>query len=198
MRVRPVGAEQEFPVDVRVVSATNKDVIAQVVTDRFRKDLYGRLAQWLIHLPPLRERREDILPLADALLLRIGAELGKPGLRLTPEAAAWVRAQPWLGNVRELANSLERASILAERLQISSDLLIPAGPSKSGAADYNERLSQQRAESIVALIAQTSRDARSRFKAAGRGFQDTIVGTGANDATDAIDRRVEFRVRSCT
>jgi len=50
----------------------------------------------------------------------------------------------------------------------------------------------------VVLIAQTSRDARARFKAAGRGFQDTIVGTGANDATDAIDRRVEFRVRSCT
>lgn len=70
--------------------------------------------------------------------------------------------------------------------------------SKSGSPDYNERLSLQRAESIVGIIAQTSRDARTRFKAAGRGFQETIVGTGANDATDAIDRRVEFRVRNCT
>ena len=69
--------------------------------------------------------------------------------------------------------------------------------SKSGSAEYNDRLSLQRAESIVALIAQTSRDARTRFKSAGRGFQETIVGTGANDATDAIDRRVEFRVRTC-
>ena len=69
--------------------------------------------------------------------------------------------------------------------------------SKSGSAEFNERLSQQRAESIVALIMQTSRDARTRFKSAGRGFQETIVGTGANDATDAIDRRVEFKVRSC-
>ena len=69
--------------------------------------------------------------------------------------------------------------------------------SKSGAMEYNDRLSLQRAESIVALIGQTSRDARTRFKPAGRGFQETIVGTGANDATDAIDRRVEFKVRSC-
>ncbi len=69
--------------------------------------------------------------------------------------------------------------------------------SKSGSMEYNDRLSLQRAESIVALIGQTSRDARTRFKAAGRGFQETIVGTGANDATDAIDRRVEFKVRSC-
>ena len=69
--------------------------------------------------------------------------------------------------------------------------------SKSGTTEYNDRLSLQRAESIVALIGQTSRDARTRFKAAGRGFQETIVGTGANDATDAIDRRVEFKVHAC-
>ena len=69
--------------------------------------------------------------------------------------------------------------------------------SKSGAAEYNDRLSLQRAESIVTLISQTSADTRTRFKSAGRGFQDTIVGTGANDATDAIDRRVEFKVREC-
>ena len=69
--------------------------------------------------------------------------------------------------------------------------------SKSGSTEYNDRLSLQRAESIIVMIGQTSRDARARFKAAGRGFQETIVGTGANDATDAIDRRVEFKVRSC-
>lgn len=69
--------------------------------------------------------------------------------------------------------------------------------SKSGAADYNDRLSLQRADSIVTMISQTNADTRARFKSAGRGFQDTIVGTGANDATDAIDRRVEFKVREC-
>ena len=69
--------------------------------------------------------------------------------------------------------------------------------SKSGSPEYNDRLSLQRAESIVTLISQTSRDARQRFKSAGRGYQETIVGTGANDATDAIDRRVEFKVRDC-
>ena len=69
--------------------------------------------------------------------------------------------------------------------------------SKSGSTEYNDRLSLQRAESIIVMIGQTSRDARTRFKAAGRGFQETIVGSGANDATDAIDRRVEFKVRAC-
>ena len=92
----------------------------------------------------------------------------------------------WLKSIGQVVSSKERC------------VDVTGHASKSGAADYNERLSQQRAESIVVLIAQTSRDARARFKAAGRGFQDTIVGTGANDATDAIDRRVEFRVRSCT
>ncbi|MBL8308787.1 MAG: OmpA family protein [Burkholderiales bacterium] len=92
----------------------------------------------------------------------------------------------WLKSIGQVVSSKERC------------VDVTGHASKSGSADYNERLSLQRAEGIVGLIAQTSRDARTRFKAAGRGFQDTIVGTGANDATDAIDRRVEFRVRSCS
>ena len=127
--IERLGGASSVPVDVRWIAATNRDLAAQVAQGRFRSDLYHRLAVFPVYLPPLRERREDLLPLADALLLRIGAELGKPGLRLTPEAAAWIRAQPWPGNVRELANALERAAILAERLQIGSELLLPAAPS---------------------------------------------------------------------
>lgn len=69
--------------------------------------------------------------------------------------------------------------------------------SKSGASEYNDRLSLQRAEGIVTMITQTNAETKKRFKSSGRGFQDTIIGTGANDATDAIDRRVEFKVRAC-
>jgi two-component system response regulator FlrC len=130
--IERLGGASSVPVDVRWIAATNRDLAAQVAQGRFRGDLYHRLAVFPVYLPPLRERREDLLPLADALLLRIGAELGKPGLRLTPEAAAWIRAQPWPGNVRELANSLERAAILAERLQIGSELLLPAAPAMPG------------------------------------------------------------------
>ena len=109
-RVRPVGAEQEFPVDVRVVSATNKDVIAQVVTDRFRKDLYGRLAQWLIHLPPLRERREDIAILAAHFLQRQGAGTRPVEVGL----AEALLLHDWPLNVRGLLNLISIAVISAE------------------------------------------------------------------------------------
>ncbi len=132
-RIERLGGASSVPIDVRWIAATNRDLATQVAQGRFRSDLYHRLAVFPIYLPPLRERREDILPLADALLLRIGRELSKPGLRLTPEAAAWIRAQPWSGNVRELANALERAAILAEKLEIGSELFIPHGPGHSAA-----------------------------------------------------------------
>ena len=127
-RIERLGGVTSLPVDVRWVAATNRDLLAQVAQGRFRADLYHRLAVFPIYLPPLRERREDILPLAEALLARIGAELGKPGLRLTPESGAWLRAQPWPGNVRELGNALERAAILAEQLSIGSELFAPSSP----------------------------------------------------------------------
>src|SRR5262249_51106711 len=124
-RVERLGGTGSVAIDVRWIAATNRDLAAQVTQGRFRADLYHPLAAFPVHRPPLRARREDITPLAEALLARIGSELGKPGLALSPEAAAWLRAQPWPGNVRELANTLERAAILAEQSQLGSELLAP-------------------------------------------------------------------------
>ena len=126
-RIERLGGAGSVPVDVRWVAATNRDLQAQVAAGQFRSDLYHRLAVFPIQLPPLRERRTDILPIAEALLLRIGGELGKPGLRLTPDAAEWITAQQWPGNVRELANALERAAILAENGLIDASLFPSVG-----------------------------------------------------------------------
>ena len=130
-RIERLGGTSSVPINVRWVAATNRDLAAQVAQGRFRGDLYHRLAVFPVYLPPLRERREDIPPIAESLLARIGAELGKPDLRLTPDAAAWVRAQPWPGNVRELGNALERAAILAERPELGRELFASGGPSPS-------------------------------------------------------------------
>jgi two-component system response regulator FlrC len=101
-------------VDVRWIAATNRDVEQMVGSGTFREDLYHRLAVFPIRLPPLRERPRDILPLAEWLLVRIGGELGRPGLRLHDEARQKIRRGRWPGNIRGLANALERAAILAD------------------------------------------------------------------------------------
>jgi two-component system response regulator AtoC len=113
-RFERVGGNRTFDADVRWIAATHRDLAAMRGLGTFRDDLYHRLAVFPIHLPPLRERRADILPLAEALLARIGPSLGKPGLRLTAGAAAFLAAADWPGNVRELGNALERAAILAD------------------------------------------------------------------------------------
>ncbi|HZI12056.1 MAG TPA: sigma-54 dependent transcriptional regulator [Myxococcus sp.] len=113
-RFERVGGTRTLEADVRWVAATNRDLKAMLARGEFREDLYHRLAVFPLRLPSLRERREDLKPLAELLLKRIGEELGRPGLRLSPEASARLEAFPWPGNVRELRNALERAAILAD------------------------------------------------------------------------------------
>ncbi len=112
--VRPVGATQEEPVDVRIVSATHKDLAAEVQAGRFRQDLYYRLNVIEIMIPPLRERLEDLPALCQALLERIAAEAGMPVPALSPQLLDALSAQPLKGNVRELENLLHRAVALRE------------------------------------------------------------------------------------
>ncbi len=113
-RFTRVGGAQELPLRARVVAATNADLAARVADGRFRGDLYWRLAVVELPVPPLRERTEDILPLADAFLGAAAREAGRSGLGLAPEAAAALEAHAWPGNVRELRNRIERAALLAE------------------------------------------------------------------------------------
>jgi Nif-specific regulatory protein len=122
--VRPVGDDRAHPVDVRVVAATNRKLADEVAAGRFREDLYYRLRVFPIRLPPLRDRREDIPSLVRHLAQRIGTQLGKPVGEPTAEAIAMLQAYPFLGNIRELANEIERAVILADPgAPITDDLL---------------------------------------------------------------------------
>jgi two-component system response regulator PilR (NtrC family) len=112
-RVRPLGGVQEEAVDVRIVSATHRDLAAMVRAGQFRQDLYYRLDVIELCLPPLRERREDLPELVDTLLRRLGEESGRPPPTLSERAMTWLRNHPLPGNVRELENLLQRAMALA-------------------------------------------------------------------------------------
>ena len=113
-RFERVGGSRTLEVDVRWIAATNRDLRAMIDDGRFREDLYHRLAVFPIKLPPLRDRKIDLLPLARALLERIARDLKRSMPRLTQSAQARLTAATWRGNVRELANTLERAAILAD------------------------------------------------------------------------------------
>jgi two-component system, NtrC family, response regulator AtoC len=107
--VRRVGGVRDRKIDVRILAATNRDLETEAGKDRFRKDLYFRLAVLILHLPPLRERGDDVQLLADYYLRRAAAKYGKDAHRITPEARSLLRSYPWPGNVRELSHVIERA-----------------------------------------------------------------------------------------
>jgi DNA-binding NtrC family response regulator len=109
-----VGGNQTVEADVRWVAATNRKLEERVQEGAFREDLYYRLAVFPIRLPPLRERKSDIVPLARSLLARVAKTLGQPRLRLSEDAEVELVRRAWPGNVRELANAIERAAILAD------------------------------------------------------------------------------------
>lgn len=109
---RPVGGSQEIPVDTRVIAATNRDLAAEVLAGRFRKDLYYRINVVDLRLPPLRERKTDIPRLAEYFLAILSAELGVPAPALTPWDLQQMQAYDWPGNCRELRNVIERSLLL--------------------------------------------------------------------------------------
>jgi two-component system response regulator HupR/HoxA len=112
--VRPVGAPKPVAVDVRVIAATHRDLEADVRDGRFREDLYYRLANVTLTMPPLRERGEDIVLIAQRMLADVAHHLGTGALRFSGEALSVLRAYAWPGNVRELQNEVPRAVALAE------------------------------------------------------------------------------------
>jgi DNA-binding NtrC family response regulator len=123
--VRRVGENRARPIDVRVLAATNRDLLADVHGARFRQDLYYRLRVVEVVVPPLRERREDVLPLARQMLAGAATRFGKKARVLTPDAANLLLRYNWPGNVRELENALERAVALARSDRIGVDDLPP-------------------------------------------------------------------------
>jgi DNA-binding NtrC family response regulator len=112
--IDPVGSKRSIKVDVRIVSATNRDLAQQVSAGRFREDLYYRLNVFPIEAPALRERRDDVPALIDAFIRRFNAEEGKRVVAATPETLAMLQAFDWPGNVRQLENAIYRAIVLAD------------------------------------------------------------------------------------
>lgn len=111
-RVRPVGAERELPIDLRFIFATNADLATQVEKGRFRADLYYRINVLQLHQPPLRERGNDVLDLAQLFMNKLSQQLGMPTVEIDASARAGLAAYGWPGNVRELRNLIERSLIL--------------------------------------------------------------------------------------
>src|SRR4051795_2148459 len=132
--IRRVGENDPFRVDVRVLCATNRDLREMIATDQFREDLFFRINTFEIHLPPLRERKADIPLLAQHMLTRFSSRRSGAGSTLTPEALEMLAAHDWQGNIRELANAIERATILAGGSPIGPEHLPTQFPARRGQA----------------------------------------------------------------
>jgi two-component system response regulator HydG len=139
----PVGGTEAIPLDVRVVAATNRELEEEIKRGRFRTDLYYRLNVIAIHLPPLRDRRDDIPMFVDAFLKRIAKEHGDPPKRLSEPASDAIGAYDWPGNVRELENALERAVVMTKG-EVIDITEIPA------------KITERKAEPLVADRPQTN------------------------------------------
>ncbi|MBY0452381.1 MAG: sigma-54 dependent transcriptional regulator [Bdellovibrionaceae bacterium] len=120
-KIKRVGENQYRPINCRVISATHKDLVSEIQQGRFREDLYFRLNVIPILIPPLRERKEDLIPLAEAFLKRFALENDSPAKSFSKEALKLVLENPWRGNVRELENAVERAVVLASESEISME-----------------------------------------------------------------------------
>jgi two-component system response regulator PilR (NtrC family) len=162
-QVRSLGSTQEDAVDVRIVSATHKDLAADVRAERFRQDLYYRLNVIEIVVPPLRERRDDLPALCEALLARIAQESGMPVPVLSPAVLQQLCEHPLGGNVRELENLLHRAVALSDGEELQVDFAPkpaaavarepdPAAPADSMPADLQAYLDQQEREILVKAL----------------------------------------------
>ncbi|HEY7162978.1 MAG TPA: sigma-54 dependent transcriptional regulator [Candidatus Binatia bacterium] len=157
-----VGGSRPIRVDVRIIAATNRDLLLAIRQERFREDLYYRLNVIPISLPPLRERREDIPALASHFLKRVAMETKKKTSGFSPDAQAKLVNYEWPGNVRELANVIERAVVLGKAEEISVADLPPLDPAalkdaNNGAdVSYRKALERAKREVLARALAQTA------------------------------------------
>jgi transcriptional regulator with PAS, ATPase and Fis domain len=152
--VHPLGAPAPVPTDVRVVSATHRDLMALAADGRFREDLLYRINVIEVRVPPLRERPDDLGPLVQHLLEKHGSKLGRRECTVSHDVMAVFRRHPWPGNVRELENVIERALVLGEDVRITLDDLpetLRSRPSHSGRSG-GRRLADVEREHIVRTL----------------------------------------------
>ena len=198
-RVRPLGGSKGIPVKVRVVSATNQDLPAAISEGKFREDLFYRLNTFAIHVPPLRERPEDILQIAGHFLKICVRDMHKPIEGISPEAERMLEAHPFPGNIRELRNLIERAVILCKTSQVRPEELefsrsvLPANPapvsdpSPEGDPDLRSVLKKVQAPDLNLSSVETEliREALRRGKSQVRAAQ--LLGI----SRDALRRRMK-------
>jgi two-component system response regulator AtoC len=170
-RFERVGGSRTLEIDVRWIAATNRDLRAMIDHGTFREDLYHRLAVFPIKLPPLRERRADLLPIARALLERIAADLKRPLPKLSSDAEQRIAAATWRGNVRELANTLERAAILADgdTIEAAHLWLDEAAPSARTASNDIKPLADVEKDAILHALASVGGNRRRAAELLGIG-----------------------------
>lgn len=161
--IERIGGRQEIPVDVRVVCATHQDLKTQIREGRFREDLFYRLAEVVVDIPPLRDRLGDAVLLSHAFLKKFSADLRRPGLRLSEGALEAIAAYAWPGNVRELQNVLKRAAIMADdQLVGATDLgltnLSQASDDCVGSESLDLRAAKEAAERRVVVLALSRAD----------------------------------------
>ncbi len=159
-RIVRVGGTKEIPIDVRLVCATNRDLEIEVKRGRFREDLYFRISAFVIPVPPLRDRRSEIAPLANLFARELSSELGDHAPSISAEALAILGAYDWPGNVRELRNVIERALVLSGRGRIEPQHLADrlreraATPVQvvGSALDVRQRVASVARETVVAAL----------------------------------------------
>ena len=127
-KLNRVGSDKDIEVNVRVIAATNKNLLDEIAKNNFREDLYHRLSVILIHVPSLAERLDDIPLLVDYFIEQICAESGMPRRKVAPEAYKELQKMPWTGNIRELRNVVERLLILAGEAITKEDVTMYATP----------------------------------------------------------------------
>jgi formate hydrogenlyase transcriptional activator len=151
-----VGGTQPISVDVRLIAATNADLAAAVSKGQFRADLFYRLHIFPIAVPPLRERRQDIILLAQHFLSRLGEKMKRPHLRFDPLSLQRLMAYDWPGNVRELQNVIERAVILSHSSTIAVDDMFLPGPTRTTQPEQSLHLGELERSHILKVLDQTN------------------------------------------
>jgi DNA-binding NtrC family response regulator len=169
--VRPVGGRTSYKSDCRIIASTNRQVEEAVKSGKLRDDLRYRICATSIHLPPLRERREDITPLANAFLKRYGSQAGREITGFTPEAADALRAFDWPGNIRQLQNEIQRAVLMCEGTNVDlRDLSITTLMKEKQSPDLTLMEAMER-NTIIQMLKETGGNKLETAKRLGIGRQ---------------------------
>jgi DNA-binding NtrC family response regulator len=170
--VRPVGGRTSYKTDCRIIAATNRKVEEAIRDGKLREDLFYRISAVSVHLPPLRERREDILPMATTFLKRYAAQANRDIIGFSAEAAERLRTFDWPGNVRQLQNEVQRAVLLSEGKDVeAADLSISSPMSEAGGDTSFTLLEGVERNTIVQMLKETGGNKLETAKRLGIGRQ---------------------------